>query len=127
MKIVNYLDYSEIAIAGDWKDWLVEQGYALPPSEENPLTVMAIEGESSWALYHPPVGSLDSVEILYVGIPSKEEIEDLIEISVQLIKGPLALLGGIEVSGIMEAAIPASTQQKPKGFGKKSRKREFYL
>ena len=126
MKIINYSDYSEIAISGDWRDWLVEQGYALPPVEKNPLTLVAIEGESSWALYHPPVGALSSVEILYVGIPSTKEVEELIEISVQLISGPLALLGGIEVKGITEAAIPAPTQ-KSKGFGKKSQKRKFHL
>ena len=126
MKIINYSDHSEIAIAGDWRDWLVGQGYSRPPVEENPLTVMAIEGESSWALYHPPVGALDSVEILYVGIPTKKDVEALIEVSVQLIKGPLALLGGIEVDPVMEAAIPTPTQ-KSKGFGKKSQKRKFYL
>ena len=95
MKIVYYGSGETTQISGDWRDWLVQLGYnrvpEFPPGGELALALTKNKDKACFAIYHPPVGKVE-VECIYVGIPTEEEAERLLDICVQMIKGPLSLL-----------------------------------
>lgn len=98
MKVVNYTTKEELEITEDWHDWLDANGYICPPHFSNDmLTLYLIEkkDKSGFAVYHPPVGQLDT-EFLCVGIPSEEEAESYLDLAAQMITGPLSMLAQMQ-------------------------------
>lgn len=94
MKIVDYTSQHSTEISGDWRDWLEGDGYIRPPEfPPDRMTLALIESldKTRFAVYHPRVGHLQT-ECIYVGIPSESEAENLLDLSIQMINGPLSLL-----------------------------------
>ena len=94
MKIVDYTSQQTSEISDDWRDWLEGEGYIRPPDfQSDGMTLALIESKDKgkFAVYHPPVGHLKT-ECIYVGIPSESEAENLLDLAMQMINGPLSLL-----------------------------------
>ena len=94
MKIVDYTSQQTTEISGDWRDWLEGEGYVRPPDfAPDEMTLALIESREfgKFAVYHPPVGYLKT-ECVYVEIPSESEAENLLDLAMQMITGPLSLL-----------------------------------
>ena len=94
MKIVDYTSQHSTEISDDCRDWLEAQGYIRPPDfAPDEMTLALIESREfgKFAVYHPPVGYLKT-ECVYVEIPSESEAENLLDLAMQMITGPLSLL-----------------------------------
>ena len=99
MRILDYSNKTEIIFSGNWQDWLATNGYpSLPAIPDDKPTLVLIQGSNDWAMYHPPVGTSKGCEVLYVRIPTKDEAEELLDLSAQMIEGLLSLLGGLRIS-----------------------------
>lgn len=110
MKVTHYTNKSTTEIAGDWRDWLEAAGYNRPPQwDDDQPTLVLTESKSkdAWAIYHPPIGNLDT-EYICIGIPTEEEAENLVDIARQMIAGPLSML----------SMVQAALQQPPEEMSK---------
>lgn len=95
MKITHYVDKTTTEISGDWLSWLSAAGYTIPSEyvDGSILALILIESKNkdAWAMYHPQIGGLDT-EYVCIGIPTEDESEELLDLAVQMIEGPLRLL-----------------------------------
>ena len=95
MRVTHYINKTTTEISGDWRDWLVEAGYNRPPKfiNDGAPTFLLTESKNkdTWAFYHPPIGHLDT-EYICIGIPTESEAENLLDIAVQMLHGPLSIL-----------------------------------
>jgi hypothetical protein len=99
---------AEIKLHADWRGWLILNGYTRQPSvvlpghgQIKPLTLEIYRGtgDAGYVLYHPPIGSTEGTECLYIAIPNGIVLDNFIEIIKQMASGTMQVLARLGSQG----------------------------